>query len=139
MGTSVDAARSKVLGPAIGMVVVGSVGLLANLAGAAIMLVATTLAPSLPGQDKMAQTIGQTAGVVVYVFFAVLSAVLIFAAWRMKNLDSYAMSIAACVIAVLPCYHVCCIFGLPFGIWGFVVLFQDDVKNAFKLKAEGQL
>jgi hypothetical protein len=140
MGTAPDV-RSKVVAPAIAMIVVGTIGLLANLLLATFMLFATSLgvAMSVPGQDKMFEAAGQVFGVLLYGVFAIMAGVMIFGAVKMKNLESYPMSIAACIIAIIPCYQACCILGIPFGIWGLVMLLQDDVKAAFRMKAEGQL
>jgi predicted Zn finger-like uncharacterized protein len=37
----------------------------------------------------------------------------------------------ACILAMIPCVN-CCILGLPFGIWGLVVLNKPEVKDAFR-------
>jgi hypothetical protein len=35
------------------------------------------------------------------------------------------------ILSMIPC-SVCCIFTLPFSIWGLVVLNDANVKAAFK-------
>lgn len=55
----------------------------------------------------------------------------------MKNLESYGMALAACVVSIIPCYWNCCIFGMPFGIWGLVVLLDTNVKSAFPGMSQG--
>jgi hypothetical protein len=43
------------------------------------------------------------------------------------------LAILAAVNTALPCVtSPCCLLGLPIGIWALVVLFQPDVKNAFR-------
>ena len=49
----------------------------------------------------------------------------------MISLRGYGMAIATCIIAMLPC-NLACLGGLPFGIWGLVVLCNSDVKRAFR-------
>ena len=48
----------------------------------------------------------------------------------MKSVQSYGLALAACILAIVP-IHCCCILGVPFGIWGLVVLVREDVKAAF--------
>jgi hypothetical protein len=76
-------------------------------------------------------------GVVVYGGFAAMAAFVIFGAMKMKNLSSYPLALASCIVALLPCYHVCCILGLPFGIWGLVMLLKPEVQAGFKHVAAG--
>lgn len=68
----------------------------------------------------------------VFVSFLVLAlGCLVFhGAAKMKSLESYGWAMAACILAMLPC-SLCCILGLPFGIWGLLVINRSDVNNAF--------
>jgi hypothetical protein len=49
---------------------------------------------------------------------------------QMMRLQSHGMATAAAVVAMLPC-NLCCLLGLPIGIWALVVLLREDVKRAF--------
>jgi len=40
------------------------------------------------------------------------------------------LAIAGNIAAMIPC-SPCCLLGIPFGIWGLVVLLNADVKDAF--------
>jgi hypothetical protein len=46
------------------------------------------------------------------------------------SLDEYQLAVAGCVAAMVPC-SCGCMLGLPIGIWGLMLLMQDDVKRAF--------
>jgi hypothetical protein len=37
---------------------------------------------------------------------------------------------AGAVAAIVPC-SICCILGLPMGIWAIIVLIDQDVKHSF--------
>ncbi len=52
---------------------------------------------------------------------------------RMRNLQSYGLSMAACICAVCPVVSACCgcIFPIAIGIWGIVVIANQDVKSHF--------
>jgi hypothetical protein len=49
---------------------------------------------------------------------------------RMRNLSSHGWATAGCVVAIIPC-NLCCLLGLPFGIWGLNVINRPEVKAAF--------
>lgn len=61
-----------------------------------------------------------------------LNAVLVFGAWKMKNLQSYGLAMTAAIISCIPCCGPCCGLGLIPGIWSLVVLNRADVKAAFR-------
>ena len=64
----------------------------------------------------------------VLVLFKVVPAILIlFGAFQMLRLKSYAWSLAAAIISIVACSLI----GLPIGIWALVVLLQQDVREAF--------
>jgi hypothetical protein len=64
------------------------------------------------------------------VFFLIWAALVFFGALKMKNLRSRGLAMTSCIVAMLPC-SICCLAGLPLGIWGLVVLNSEDVKSAF--------
>jgi hypothetical protein len=46
---------------------------------------------------------------------------------------AYGLAVTGAVLTTIPCItSPCCIFGLPFGIWSLVVLFNPEVKAAFR-------
>ena len=65
-------------------------------------------------------------------FGMLLSAVVFVGGLQMRMLKMYPLALAACIIAMLPCYGwCCCIVGMPVGIWGLVLLLKPEIKNAF--------
>jgi hypothetical protein len=124
--------EGKVSGPATALVVVASLAL--------FLLVVNTLVTVVVGVDKMAlgpapenqaERVGQVVGAVVggVVGLAIYTTVLI-GALKMRKLESYSLAMTASILAMLPC-SLCCVFGLPFGIWSLVVLSDQHVKSAF--------
>ena len=49
----------------------------------------------------------------------------------MRRLSSYGLSIAGSIAALIPFGTGCCVTGIPFGIWGLVVLTRPEVKTGF--------
>jgi hypothetical protein len=61
-----------------------------------------------------------------------LSGLTFFGALKMKNLENFGLSMAAAIIAIIPCFGPCCCLGIPVGIWSLVVLNKPEVKSAFR-------
>ena len=70
------------------------------------------------------------------VFFKVIPALLIlFGAFQMLQLRSYAWSIAAAILSIV----ICSLIGLPIGIWALIVLARQDVRETFANAARSGL
>jgi hypothetical protein len=61
-----------------------------------------------------------------------LSALVLIGAIKMLSLRNYVLSVAAAIVALVPCATPCCVLTLPFGIWALVVLNRPDVKANFR-------
>lgn len=61
----------------------------------------------------------------------VINCIIIYGCRKMMKLERYGMSIAACIMSMVPCTSSCVCIGLPLGIWGIVVLMKPEVKSAF--------
>ena len=61
------------------------------------------------------------------------SIVMIIGANKMKNLTSYGLAMAGCIVAIVPFTSPCCgcIFPVAIGIWGIVALADQNVKSHF--------
>ena len=49
----------------------------------------------------------------------------------MMSLQSRGSAMTGAIFALLPC-NLCCLAGLPIGIWALVVMNRSDVKSAFQ-------
>jgi uncharacterized membrane protein len=66
------------------------------------------------------------------VFLLAMNAFVLVGALRMMKLQGHSLAIIACIIAMIPCTSgLCCVLGLPFGIWGIVMLNKPEVKSQF--------
>jgi hypothetical protein len=135
-----DAGRARALqqvtGPAIALLIVGILSLLA-------CVLVSILAFTLPQSNRLshrysqvgnseAERLGRTVGRYAPPIVGIFSwAFVIFGAVKMKKLQGRGLAIAASIVAMLPCGYLCCVIGLPIGIWSLVVLNKPDVKSFF--------
>ncbi|MBA3315217.1 MAG: hypothetical protein H0T47_18270 [Planctomycetaceae bacterium] len=57
--------------------------------------------------------------------------IIIYGALKMRRLESWGFALTAAIMAVIPC-NVCCMFGMPVGIWSLITLNDPQVKGAFR-------
>ncbi|HEX4264620.1 MAG TPA: GYF domain-containing protein [Verrucomicrobiae bacterium] len=124
-----EAALQAVKGPAIALIVTSSIGVALCLFAAlrAFAGIHPTLPPNFP--EAWRHIIETTGGFPDLIGIAINGFVL-FGALKMLRGQSRSLAIAACIVAMLPC-SCCCVLGLPFGIWGLVVLNKVEVKSQF--------
>jgi len=134
-GDPMAKARGWVKGPAIALMVLAPIGIIVMLVdlGFRIVNLAAGDVPVMvdgPGAAEGAK-IGAALGGVFNVVAMICHGVMAYGAFNMMNLRNYSLSMAASIIAVVPCISPACILGIPFGIWGIVALVNADVKAAF--------
>jgi hypothetical protein len=132
------AALQAVKGPAIALIIVAAIGVLYYAFNGVFSLVAggalfsRQLPPNMSPQMRafIEGMRGPMAGVINLVI-ALLDAFVIFGAVKFMRLQSFGLAMTACIISLLPC-QCCCLLGLPFGIWGLIVLNKPEVKSHFE-------
>ncbi|WP_223643108.1 hypothetical protein [Corallococcus sp. EGB] len=93
--------------------------------------------PDIPQQAKDAMTwfVSPLGRVALTVPGLVLNALVAFGGWKMKNLQSYGLSMTAAIICCIPCCGPCMCLSLVPGIWSLIVLNKPEVKAAFRQTA----
>jgi hypothetical protein len=145
--------RSRVQGPAIGLIIVGVVNLLLALGAGAFGTIYAVIPEDLVEQEMEKQNPGlkrqfQQQGMKIrdilnlYVYggfsegvLGLVTAILaIIAGSRMLSLKSYGFSVFTSVLVAIPCISCsgCCGVGEGIGIWSLVVLMNEEVKAAFR-------
>ncbi len=129
------AAMSAVAGPAISLMVVAGLSIVCGLVDLVFRIINLTVGSAAASKGAAASyqagtVAGTIAGAGWDVLGLIVSAIIIFGALKMKNLQSFGFAMTTCILAMLP-LHCCCLLGLPFGIWGLVAINNADVKNAF--------
>ena len=84
------------------------------------------------GQQGDYMVLNGTFGIISLVVGLIMSLVVLIGLRKMMTLESYGFSMAAMILSMIPCLSPCCIFGLPLGIWGIIVLNDENVKAAFR-------
>lgn len=138
MGPDRNEMLSKVKGPALALMIVAGItfvleilSIFANLLGISFMSAGDmSQFEGMEGMEWMAPLMSGTFTVVLGVFTLVGAALIFFGAMKMKELQGYGLAMMAAILALIPCFSICCV-GIPFGIWALVVLLNQDVKNAF--------
>jgi hypothetical protein len=128
-------ASSMVSGPAIGLIAVGIIGILFQLASILMNLLGAgmgVLGAAGGNNEALGSLFSGVIGLAFNALCLVLGGVVIFGATKMKSLQGYGLAMAAAVIALVPCTSPCCVLGLPIGIWALVVLLNQEVKGAFR-------
>ncbi len=143
-------ARADVRGPAIGLLVTGILNWVLTpvililtmwlLFGWGAMLGSAHPSPGTPpvfvgaaGElpIPMKTAVGGTA-----VGILAMSALMIFAALRMKRLESYGVAVVASILAIIISPGN--IIGLPIGIWSLVVLSRREVREGFAAQRDAK-
>ncbi|MEE9392669.1 MAG: hypothetical protein V3W41_09210 [Planctomycetota bacterium] len=154
-GVDRQAAMSRLKGPAIGLLVVGalgallSVGSILGIGGASTTAIMKPFADMIENQadeaatpeeaeqlreqaEQMRNPVGSTGS---SIFSGLLSlaicGLVIFGAMKMMKAESFGLSMAGAILAMIPCLSPCCCLGIPLGIWALMVMNKAEVKEAF--------
>jgi ABC-type proline/glycine betaine transport system permease subunit len=131
------AAREAVSGPAIGLMVTGILGIIGAIVGLVANLIQTGMAAEQAERDgdqlqdfQKLLMMSEAVIVGVAILQFILYALVLLGALRMKALQSYGMAMTSSILALMPC-SLCCLVGLPIGIWSLMTLNRPEVKAAF--------
>lgn len=146
-----EVARSKVKGPAIGLIVVGLLTLAYVGYGIAVeypkmdasfdeQIKQLDANPGIPADQKKAQKDMvnnlrepiKTAMLPAYGLIVVGGLLILFGGIKMKGLSGRGLAMTASILAMVPCFSgLICVLGIPIGIWALSALSNADVKAAF--------
>jgi hypothetical protein len=130
----------RVAGPANGVVVMGSLGLILNLG---ILVLSITLyrpETTRPAgkRDRISASAerGEAAAPLLEMCAIGIPTLLIYplaivGGLRMRELRSYRIAFASSILVMLPC-SVTFVFGIPVGMWAYAALADPCVKGAFR-------
>lgn len=137
--TGENSARDRLVPPAVGLLVVGGLSLML-----AVLEIVVMLLVHLPPQEvekfspfyraeieKLDQPGVRERKAVIAGVFAGLSGLTIIGSIQMFRRRGWGAAVLGCAVAVINFHNCCCLFGLPFGVWGLVVLFDEQVRQSF--------
>ena len=83
--------------------------------------------------EKTGFYIGAYGAVAVIILNTILQILVILGGVAMIRAKGRGMAYTGCILSVIPCLSSSlCLFGIPFGVWGLVVLSDPNVKRLFK-------
>jgi hypothetical protein len=133
-----EMALSAVKGPAIALIIVGALGVAYYLFNTVFVFAGGGAhrpipANATPAVRNFIEGMHGPMAALFSLFFTVVNAFIVFGAVRMMKLKGHSLAIITCIVAMIPCFSaVCCVLGLPFGIWGVIVLNKPEVKSQFE-------
>ena len=129
--------KGKMMGPGISLIIVGSLGLLGMGGYFILTIIGLAMDPSIssppPGaaeEERIGFYVGLYGTLGGMAISTLLQIFVILGGVNFLRQRGRGMAMTACVLSLIPCLSSCCIFGLPFGIWGLMVLADPNVKQA---------
>ena len=118
-------AEQMITVPSIMLIVVGILGVLAGVAQIIFAVTGVGNDPLDPPtkEDRIVEYVWACVSLLWGGFVA-------FGGFQMKSFGSRSLAIAGAVVAMVP-LNVCCLFGLPVGIWAITILNKPEVQESF--------
>jgi hypothetical protein len=120
-----ESASARLFGPAIGLL---STAILGILFGLLCLLVGPLMLGDATNADERIDAIWTLFYGLIHL---IASLVAITGAIAMLRLRIHKLALAGSILALIPAISPCCLLGVPFGVWGIVVLNDNKVKRAF--------
>jgi len=128
--------NSKVRTPAIALIIVSSLAIAFGTAGLVGDLILYTSGAIEELEARDARPISQETILAVRTVWGIVllvaSVFILYGSIQMLKLRNYGTAKAAAIVAMIPMLGPCCVVGIPFGIWAFLVLKDDSVRLAFR-------
>jgi len=132
-----EMALSAVKGPAIALMVCGALGIAFYLYNTATVVAHLGQSQPIPENTppimrSFLEGTHSPFALVVSLFLLAMNGFIVFSTSRMMKLHGHTLAIITCILAMIPCFSgICCLLGLPFGIWGVIMLNKPEVKSQF--------
>ena len=121
--------------PASGLIIIGALNAMSG-----VILILGRIASLVNGPEKQITDDARRLGyMTASIFFPLVSLISILAApviiyggIQMLKARRYSIALLAAILAVIPLSSVCCIPGIPIGIWALIVLRDPEMKAVFE-------
>lgn len=131
----VEAVKRKVQPPAYFLCAVGGLGMFSSILIVILSIGLRVMQPPGNADDATVEALDlmfdPDAAAFQVLFFFVHLTVLV-GGYQMSQVKLRPMAFVASILAMINCGSLCCVLGLPAGIWSLVVLCQSDVARAFE-------
>ncbi len=126
--------RSRLQSPAIGLIIVGALNALSGL-----VLILGRVVSIVKGREPVITDEDRRLGYMLAgIFFPIVSLIsiaaspiIIFGGVQMLGARRYSIALWAAILALIPLTSVCCVPGIPIGIWALIVLRHPEVRARF--------
>jgi hypothetical protein len=125
----------QIRGPAIFLLVLAILDILASLAGIGFVALGQTLpmfSHMPPESFELHQKFSMLFSLPAYIIGIVIAVVRLIGSLKMMKLRSHGFAMTTAILTLLPCGACCCLVNLAAGIWALVVLAKPEVKSAFQ-------
>ena len=127
--------RRKLQLPASGLIAIGALNAMSG-----VVLILGRLASLVSGPERQITDEARRLGyMTASIFFPLVSLISILAApviiyggVQMLKSRRYSIALLAAILAVIPLSSICCIPGIPIGIWALIVLRDPTVRHSFE-------
>ena len=127
--------RSKLQWPAIGLIIVGVLN-----ASSGLVLILGRVVSIVKGREPVItdedRRLGYMFGIIFFPIVSLISIavspVIVFGGIQMLRARRYFVALWAAILALIPVTSLCCIPGIPIGIWALIVLRHPDVRASFE-------
>jgi len=127
--------RRRLQLPASGLIIIGALNAMSG-----VILILGRIASLVNGPERQITDDARRLGyMTASIFFPLVSLISILAApviiyggIQMLKARRYSTALLAAILAVIPLSSVCCIPGIPIGIWALIVLRDPEVKAVFE-------
>lgn len=127
--------KSRLQWPAIGLIIVGVLN-----ASSGLLLILGRIASIVKGREPVITDEDRRLGYMFAIIFfpiislisIVASPIIVFGGIQMLRARRYPVALWAAILALIPVTSVCCIPGIPIGIWALIVLRHPEVRASFE-------
>ena len=127
--------RKRLQLPASGLIIVGALNALSGF-----IMILGRLASIVQGPERVITDDARRLGyMTASIFFPLVSLISIIAApviiyggIQMLSARRYSVALLAAILALIPLSSICCIPGIPVGIWALIVLRDPEVRTCFE-------
>ena len=127
--------RKRLEWPAVGLILVGALNAISGF-----LLILGRVASIVKGREPVITDEDRRLGYLVAIISIPLvslisiaaSPIIIFGGIQMLRARRYSIALWAAILALIPLTSVCCIPGIPIGIWALIVLRHPEVRAGFE-------
>lgn len=123
-------ARELIKGPALGIKITAVAIAVVAVAGPVLGAIGVGTSVAEGDENTLPALMSGNVQIAASLFQIAEAVFLWIVAGKMARLESYSLCLVGAILVMLPC-TLCCIIGLPIGIWALVVLAKPEVKQAF--------